>query len=116
MFINGVRSDDRTITHGVPQGSVLGPLLFLIYINDLNMSANHSTTHHFADDTNLLLTGKSLLKTINKPINHDLKSIVIWLRANKISLNSQKTEINLFKSPKDKDHKKSQFQGKWTKN
>ena len=79
------------------------------------MSVNHSTMHHFADDMNLLLTGKSL-KTINKLINHDLKSIVIWLRANKISLNSQKTEIILFKSPKTKITKNLNFRVKWTKN
>ena len=45
------RSDNALITHGVPQGSVLGPLLFIIYINDLNKAIQHSQTHHFADDT-----------------------------------------------------------------
>ena len=54
VSINGYDSDKIPIQHGVPQGSVLGPLLFLIYINDLHMAINHSLVYHFADDTNLL--------------------------------------------------------------
>ena len=95
-------SDKAFIEFGVPQGSVLGPLLFLIYINDLNNAIKFSTVHHFADDTNLLLTHKSL-KTINKHMNHDLKRLTIWLRANRISLNVSKTEIILFR-PKSKQN------------
>ena len=52
--------------------------------------------HHFADDTNFLITGKSL-KKINKYVNHDLRLLCRWLRANKISLNASKTEIIIFK-------------------
>ena len=85
------------ITHGVPQGSVLGPLLFLLYINDLHKAVQHSSVHHFADDTNLLYTSKSL-KKMNKHINHDIKHLCQWLRSNKISLNASKTEIIIFKT------------------
>ena len=49
----------QKIKLGVPQRSVLGPLLFLIYINDLHQSVKFSTTHHFADDTNLLIIDKN---------------------------------------------------------
>ena len=63
------------ITHGVPQGSVLETLLFLIYINDLNHVFKHSTGHDFVDDTILLYTSCSL-KSINKCINHDPRLIV----------------------------------------
>ena len=54
VSLDGTDSDQEFIKHGVPQGSVLGPLLFLIYINDLHQCIKHSTTRHFADDTNLL--------------------------------------------------------------
>ena len=85
VSINGFQSKTKNISIGVPQGSVLGPLLFLIYINDLNVAINYAIVHHFADDTNLLITGKSL-KTINKHSNIDLKLLCNWLKANKISL------------------------------
>ena len=99
--INGGNSNPEKVLYGVPQGSVpLGPLLFTIFINDLNVSIKSSKVHHFADDTNLLLTNKSL-KQINKLINHDLAPLVQWLRSNKISLNISKTEILLLR-PKGK--------------
>ena len=59
-------------------GSVLGPLLFLIYINDLNRAITYSYISHFADDTSILYRDKSLRK-INQRINHDLKNIVEWV-------------------------------------
>ena len=71
---------------------------FLIYINDLNVAINYAIVHHFADDTNLLITGKSL-KTIKKHSNIDLKLLCNWLKANKILLNSSKTEAILFRHP-----------------
>ena len=81
-------------THVVPQGSVLGPLLFLLYINNLNKSIIHSSVDHFADDTNLLLVDKSL----NKLVNRDLKHLSQWIQSYKLSLNGSKTEIIIFKS------------------
>ncbi|XP_057296223.1 uncharacterized protein LOC130625172 [Hydractinia symbiolongicarpus] len=96
VSINGTEFEYKLVRHGVPQGSVLGPLLFLIYINDLNCAIKFSMVHHFADDTNLICFDKSL-KYLSKRIIMDLKFLIQWLNANKISLNASKTEYILFK-------------------
>ena len=83
--VDNTDSDIREISYGVPQGSVLGLLLFLIYINDFSKAIKFSFIIHFADDTNILYASKSLRK-INQRINFDLKNIVHWLRANRIAL------------------------------
>ena len=101
VCILGFDSQKKTILHGVPQGSVLGPLLFLIYINDLQKSIKNSKVYHFADDTNLLNTSNSYKKLI-KDVNADLKSLYLWLLANKISLNRDKTELLFFKKSGNK--------------
>ena len=62
VSIDGENSTLKLMSHGVPQGSVLGPLLFLIYINDLHNAIKYSKTRHFADDTNLLLANSSMKK------------------------------------------------------
>ena len=98
VSVLGFKSSYSTIPHGVPQGSVLGPLLFLIYINDLNKAIKFSTTYHFADDTNLLRVDESY-KKFQSNINKDLKGLYNWLLANKISLNVAKTELIFFKKP-----------------
>lgn len=77
-------------------------------MNDLHKVARFSEVTHFADDTNLLLADKSL-KKINKHINHDLALITTWLRANKISLNTSKTEIIIFRSKRKTITKKLNF-------
>ena len=96
VSISGFDSKLKSILHGVPQGSVLGPLLFLLYINDLHNAIIHSLVHHFADDTNLLVFDPSL-KSLQKNINIDLKLLCHWLCANNISLNAEKTEYIIFR-------------------
>ena len=88
--VNGFDSEHRDMNYGVPQVSVLGPLLFLIYINDLHNAIKFSTFHHFADDINLLITNVSI-KKIQIQMNLDLNFLCKWLNANKISLNASKT-------------------------
>ena len=75
------------INSSVLQGSVLGPLLFLLYINDLNHAIKFLKVHHFADDTKLLYLNKSIKKRL---VNIDLNSLVNWLNVNKISLDVKK--------------------------
>ena len=98
VSVLGFKSKKLLINHGVPQGSVLGSLLFLIYINDLNQSIKFSNVYHFADDTNLLNINKSI-QVVQSQLNYDLKCCCLWLLANKISLNTSKTELIIFKKP-----------------
>ena len=100
VSLNGQLSTPKQVTCGVPQGSILGPLLFLIYINDMNKAINNSTVYHFADDTNLLYSHKNP-KTLKKAMNRDLKSLYEWLCANRLSLNVGKTEFMIFRPPKN---------------
>ena len=79
----------------------MGPLLFLLYINDLHKAITFSKIHLFADDTNFLYQSSSL-KDINRKINYDMSRVTYWLRANRIYLNVAKTEIILFCSCKTK--------------
>ena len=101
VSINGFDSGITTINCGVPQGSALGPLLFLLYLNDLNQAMKFCKVHHLADDTNLLCLSDSI-KKLNKLVNTDVKHLVNWLNANKISLNVKKTEMVIFKSDQKK--------------
>ena len=97
VSINGYESSLAVINCGVPQGSALAPLLFLLYINDLNQAIKFCKVHHFADNTNLLCRSNSI-KKLKKLVNADLKHLVNWLNANKISLNVEKTEMVITKS------------------
>ena len=101
VSINGYESGLVALNCGVPQGSVLGPLLFLLYINDLNQAIKFCKVYHFADDTSLLCLS-NCIKKLNKLVNADLKHLVNSLNANKISLNVKKTEMVIFKSKQKK--------------
>ena len=74
VSINGYESGLAGLNCGIPQGSVLGPLLFLLYVNDLNQAIKFCKVHHFPDDTNLLCLSNSI-KKLNELVNADLNRL-----------------------------------------
>ncbi len=93
-------SETRPLEYGVPQGSVLGPLCFILLTNDLAQSIQKSSSILFADDTTIYASGKNVRHLVES-IKHDLNILVDWFRANKLSLNLNKTNFVLFR-PKAK--------------
>lgn len=91
------KSDISFVTCGVPQGTVLGPLLFLIYVNDISESSKLSFLM-FADDTNLFHSHKNRAM-LSQIANQELGKVAKWLGANKLSLNVNKTQFIIFKVP-----------------
>ncbi len=95
VSFKGKNSSKMDITCGVPQGSVLGPLLFIIYTNDLPNSLLYSKSILFADDTTLFCSSPNIAHVFDK-LNEDLKSLYDWFKANKLSLNIGKTNYMVF--------------------
>ena len=89
--VEGCVSKPQMISCGVPQGSILDPLLFLIYINDLPGCLLHTKAHMYADDTTIYASSVSTAELYAK-VNNDLTRVRDWLLANKLSLNVTKTE------------------------
>ena len=98
-------SENQKITCVVPQGSILGPLLFLIYINDMHTTIKNSSTFHFADDTYLKYSS-SCENNPRKKMNEDLSFLFQWLCANRLSLNVAKTEFIIFKTARKSNKKR----------
>ena len=101
VTVNGVTSNSVNISCGVPQGSVLGPILFLLYINDFHHCSKVFDFHLFADDTNLFCKHKNLT-SLQATINNELSNVNSWLCANKLSLNIEKTSFLIFHPPQRK--------------
>ena len=97
VSINGELSKDREIKYGVPQGSLLGPLLFLIYINDIRFSSSILNFHLIADDTSIFLSDKNA-DNLENIINKELQNVSNWLIAHKLTLNLSKSNF-LFINP-----------------
>ena len=94
-MVNGTKSDLNKVKCGVPQGSTLGPLLFLIYANDLPCISNF-TTKLFADDTVLTMTNSCITTLhLQYDVNKELTKIDEWMRLNKLSLNYNKSKYML---------------------
>ena len=98
---NGALSESRLITYGVPQGSNLGPLLFLLCINDLTNVSQALKLVLFADDTTAFLEHSSLAE-LEIQANSELQKLAEWFKANKLSLNVSKTCYMSFTSSKKK--------------
>jgi len=98
VMVNNTTSRKCNILCGISQGSVLGPLLFLLYINDFHCSSELFDFHRFADDANLFYENKSLHILKNR-INSELINVQTWLSANKLSLNIEKLNFMIFHPP-----------------
>ena len=98
---NQIKSKEMVMKSGVPQGSILGPILFLLYINDIENCSKLISFILFADDTNIFYSSKCL-KTLSNIIQTEIDKVAEWLNVNKLSLNTTKTKVILLRSPNKK--------------
>ena len=97
-----IRIISNIITTGVPRGSILGPLLFIPYVNDISICCNHPLVNLYTDET-LFYFANSNIDLVSRALNHDLQGVWTWLRANKLSLHIGKPVVRLSaRSPKHK--------------
>ena len=101
VMMNNVTSNQCYVKHGVPQGSILGPLLFVIYINDLVMHCTECSLHKYADDSNLIVAGKTVTE-INCLLSKDLQNIEDWCLNNRFALNLRKCNFMMINSSQRK--------------
>ena len=96
---NGTKSEHKTILCGVPQGSILGPLLFIIYINDITNTSTILDFLLFADDTTILYSSDHIVDELSV-VNKELSEVNNWFKANKLSINASKTNYMIMGTPK----------------
>ena len=97
------KSNLLDVVYGVPQGSILGSLLFLLCINDLPQALKLFDPIMFADDTNVFYSGKDIHSLFNT-VNNDLSNISHWFNSSKSSLNADKTKFTLFHKVRQRDN------------
>ena len=98
-MIGQASSTSRKVSVGVPQGSILGPLLFAIYINDLPKVLRNTTVTLFADDTALYCSSQSA-RDLQTMLNQDLDRLAQWLYKHKLTLNVSKSKFMLMGGPR----------------
>ena len=98
VVFNGAESSQELVELGVPQGSILGPILFLLYINDLSRASSFFKYILFADDTNLFASDGSL-RGLYRKVNGELNKLSDWFAHNRLTLNYSKTEFVDFSKP-----------------
>ena len=101
VICNGATSDVKFVEFGVPQGSILGPLLFILFMNDFSRSSTLLFSILFADDTSVFLEGTEYSKLI-KSLNNELENVTKWLNANRLTVNMKKTHYMIFHRAKFK--------------
>ena len=112
MYVSFNGNKSETIPsgdYGVPQGSVLGPLCFILATNDLALTLKKCKCILFADDTTLYVTNKNI-RYLKESMKHDLEILIDWFKANKLTLNLDKTSFVLFQHPAKKARKILHFQ------
>ena len=97
-FLNGVKTKPRKVPCGNPQGSCLGPLLFIIYLNDFEKCLHSSHADIYAEDTATTIASNNIVKII-EGARDELANIAEWMRVNKLNPNPQKTEFIIIEHP-----------------
>ena len=92
MVVNGVTSEWKDVTRGVPQGTILGPLLFTLFVNDMPAVVKRCTIHQYADDATIYASSKDSRK-VGSALEEDLERIANWISANGLVMNIAKTQL-----------------------
>ena len=108
VMIDGVLSSQLNTMYGVPQGSILGPLLFSLYINDMPKCLKHSKPVIYADDTTLLFAHKDI-NVLHANMTHDLNAISTYCTSNQLFINSKKCKYMFFYPHSDTDYSMINF-------
>ena len=103
VHLQGTDSKTESVTFGVPQGSILGPLFFIIYVNDILEVYNNIFPTLFTDDTTILMEGNNI-HNVTASLNIELHKLNVWLKVNKLSINVAKTHFIVFRRARRKKY------------